>query len=141
MKVIFVEDDRIEAVSDGYARNYLLPNKLAMMATPAALAAAEKRRGKRKEELEKRKAEMQALAEKLAALEIVVEADAGEGGKLFGSVTAVDIAEAARKAGGVEIDRRKILLEEPIRTIGEYSVPLKLHPDVTAALKVKVSAK
>jgi large subunit ribosomal protein L9 len=141
MKVIFVEDDRIEAVSDGYARNYLLPNKLAMIATPAALAAAEKRRGKRKEELEKRKAEMQALAEKLAALEIVVEADAGEGGKLFGSVTAADIAEAARKAGGVEIDRRKILLEEPIRTIGEYSVPLKLHPDVTAALKVKVSAK
>jgi large subunit ribosomal protein L9 len=141
MKVIFVEDDRIEAVSDGYARNYLLPNKLAMIATPAALAAAEKRREKRKQELEKRKAEMQALAEKLAALEIVVEADAGEGGKLFGSVTAADIAEAARKAGGVEIDKRKILLEEPIRTIGEYSVPLKLHPDVTAALKLKVSAK
>ena len=106
MKVIFLEDDRIEAVSDGYARNYLLPRKLAVLATPGALAAVEKRRDKSKAELEKQKGEMQTLAEKLSAFEIVIEADAGEGGKLFGSVTSSDIAEAVRKTFGVELDRK-----------------------------------
>lgn len=141
MKVVFLEDDRIEEVSDGYARNYLLPRKLAVLATLQAIAAAEKRREQKKAELEKKKAEMQALAEKLSSLEIVVEADAGEGGKLFGSVTASDIAEAVRKAAGMELDKKKIELDEPLKVVGEYTVPAKLFQDVSASLKVKVSAK
>jgi len=141
MKVIFLEDDRIEEVSDGYARNYLLPRKLAVLATPEAIAAAEKRGGKKKAELEKRKSEIQTLAEKLSTLEIVVEADAGEGGKLFGSVTSSDIVEAIKKTSGIELDRKKIELEEPLKVVGEYSVPVKLFQDVSATLKIKVTAK
>lgn len=141
MKVIFLEDDRIEDVSDGYARNFLLPNKLAVSASPAALKAAEKRREKRKTELEQRRGEMQALAEKLEALEIGIAADAGEGGKLFGSVTAADVAEAVKALSGIELDRRKIALHEAIKSLGDYSATVKLHPEVTATLKLKVTAK
>lgn len=141
MKVIFLEDDRVEEVSDGYARNYLLPRKLAVSATPQALASAEKRREKRKAELEERKTEMQSLAEKLSALEVVVEMDAGEGGKLFGSVTTADIADAIKKASGTEIDKKRIEIQEPIKVVGEYTVPVKLFQEVTAALKLKVSAR
>jgi len=141
MKVIFLEDDRIEAVSDGYARNYLLPRQLAILATASALAAAEKRREKKAAELEKQKGQMQALAEKLSALEIVVEADAGEGGKLFGSITSSDIAEAVKKKAGIELDKKKIELEEPLKTVGDYVVPVKLFQNINASLKIKVSAK
>lgn len=136
-----MEDDRVEEVSDGYARNYLLPRKLAVSATPQALASAEKRREKRKAELEERKTEMQSLAEKLSALEVVVEMDAGEGGKLFGSVTTADIADAIKKASGTEIDKKRIEIQEPIKVVGEYTVPVKLFQEVTAALKLKVSAR
>jgi len=141
MKVIFLEDDRIEEVSDGYARNYLLPRQLAILATASALAAAEKRREKKAAEREKQKEQMQALAEKLSALEIVVEADAGEGGKLFGSITSSDIAEAIKKKAGIELDKKKIELEEPLKTVGDYVVPVKLFQNINASLKIKVSAK
>ncbi|MBU1867062.1 MAG: 50S ribosomal protein L9, partial [Candidatus Margulisbacteria bacterium] len=80
MKVIFVEDDRIEEVSNGYARNYLIPNKLAILATPAAVIAAGKRREKRKGKLDKRRAELQELAAQLTALEVNLSANAGEEG-------------------------------------------------------------
>jgi large subunit ribosomal protein L9 len=141
MKVIVLEDDRIENVSDGYARNYLLPRKLAILATPQAIASTEKRREKRKTELEQKRAEMRALAEKLEKLEIEISADAGEGGKLFGSITSADIAQAASQLSGAEIDKKKIELEEPIKVVGEHKVTLKLFSEVTAALKVKVSPK
>jgi len=141
MKVIFLEDDRVEEVSDGYARNFLFPRKLAAPITASALAAAEKRKEKKKAEIEQRRAEMQTLADKLSALEILVEADAGEGGKLFGSVTSSDIAEAVKKSAGVDVDRKKIELNEPIKIVGDYIVPAKLFHEVTANLKIKVSAK
>jgi large subunit ribosomal protein L9 len=141
MKVIFLEDDRVEEVSDGYARNYLIPKGLAVVATPQALVAAEKRREKRKKELEKKKEEMRALAEKISSLEVQLEVEAGEEGKLFGSVTSLDIVEALRKASGIELDKRKVELTDPIKTIGEYKVLVKLFPEVSATLKVKVSPK
>lgn len=141
MKVIFLEDDRVEEVSEGYARNYLLPRKLAVTATAPALASAEKRRESKKAEVDKRKAEMQTLAEKLAASEIEIKADVGEGGKLFGSITSSDIAEAVKRETGVEIDRKKIELNEPLKIVGDYVVPAKLFQEVTASLKIKVSAK
>lgn len=141
MKVIFLEDNRVEEVSDGYARNYLFPRKLVTAATPKALAAVEKRRDKKNAELEQRRTEMQAVADRLSALEIVVTADVGEEGKLFGSVTAADIAEAVKKTAGVEIDRKKIELNEPLKNAGDYSIEAKLFRDVTATLKVKVTAR
>jgi len=141
MKVIFLEDDRIEDVSEGYARNYLLPRKEAVLATPPALASAEKRREKRKAELGKKRAEMQALADRLSESELEIKVDAGEEGKLFGSVTPGDIAEAAMKTLGIELDRKKIDLEESIKLVGEYTVTAKLFQDIAAKLKVKVSPK
>ncbi len=141
MKVIFLEDDRIENVAEGYARNYLLPRKLAIAATPQAAAAAEKRREVKRAETDKKKGEMQALAEKLSALEFAISVDAGEGGKLFGSVTAADIAEAVKNKSGIEIDKKKIDLEEPLKTVGEHTVSAKLFADVSAKLKIIISAR
>ncbi|MGB9612786.1 MAG: 50S ribosomal protein L9 [Candidatus Margulisiibacteriota bacterium] len=141
MRVIFLEDDHIEDVAEGYARNYLIPRKLAVVATPQAIVAAEKRKEAKKAELEKKRAEMQALAEKLSSLQVVIEAEAGEEGKLFGSVTPSDIAVACQKISGIEIDKRKIELSDPIKVVGEYQVPVKLFSDIVASLKVKVVAK
>ena len=141
MKVIFFEDDRIEDVSEGYARNFLFPRKVAIIATPGAVAAAEKRSEKKKAEIEKKKDEMRALAEKIGSCEIVIELGAGEGGKLFGSVTSQDIASAVKKVAGVEIDKRKVVIEEPIKVIGDYAVLVKLYQGVNANLKIKVAAK
>jgi large subunit ribosomal protein L9 len=140
MKVILLEDDSLVNVSDGYARNFLFPRRLAIVATPAALTALEKRQDKKKAEIEQKQQEMRALAEKLAALEITITADAGEGGKLFGSVTTADLAKAVREAG-LEIDKRKIEIKTPLKTIGDYVVSVKLFREITAALKVKVAAK
>ncbi|MFA5034732.1 MAG: 50S ribosomal protein L9 [Candidatus Margulisiibacteriota bacterium] len=141
MKVIFIEDDRIENVSNGYARNYLLPNKLAISATPAAIIAADKRRERRKVQLDKRKGELQALAAKLSAMEINLSANVGEGGKLFGTITTADIAEAIKQNSGIELDKRKLELAAPIKTIGEYPVRIRLFHDIIAAPKVIVAAK
>lgn len=141
MKVIILEDERVENVSDGYARNYLLPRKLAVPATPQAIAAAEKRREKKKAEMEQKKAEMQQLADKLAALEIEIPADAGEEGKLFGSITAADIAEAVKKTAGIEIDKKKIDIADPIKALGAHQASVKLFAEVKATLKLKIYAK
>lgn len=141
MKVIILEDDRIENVADGHARNYLLPRRLAVPATPQAIAAAEKRRDKKLAELQQKRDQFQAEADKLSSLEFTVSADAGEEGKLFGAVTAADIAKAVKQQAQFELDRKKIELEAPIKIIGEYSVKAKLFQDISATLKIKVAAK
>ena len=135
------EDDSLVDVSDGYARNYLLPNKLAIPATASAVKAWEKRAESREKKLAAKRAELEALAKKLSEAQITISADVGEGGKLFGSVTSQDIAVEASKAAGVEIDKRKIELNEPIKTVGEHSVPIKLFQGITAELKVNVVSK
>jgi large subunit ribosomal protein L9 len=124
-------------VKDGYARNYLLPRKLALRATPATRAqiADMKAAAARRQVKEKDSAEI--LAQQLAGLVIAFRAKAGESDQLFGSVTSLDIA-AVLEGKGFQIDKRKIHLEEPIKTIGEYEVPVRLHRDVTASLKVHV---
>ena len=124
-------------VKDGYARNYLLPHKLAMPATESnrKQVAEMKAAAARRAATEKSGAE--SLAAQLAAVTLTISAKAGESDQLFGSVTAMDIA-AALEAKGFGIDKRKVLLEEPIKTIGEYDVPLRLHHDVTATVKVSV---
>lgn len=127
----------IVKVADGYARNYLIPQKLAVIASPGNLKLVEqiKITALKKETTEKKQAED--LAALLARVTITVARKVGENDVLYGSVTSLDIAEDLKKQG-YEIDRRKIHLEEPLKTIGEYQVPLKLHREVTATLKVNV---
>ncbi len=130
----------IVKVADGYARNYLLPRKLALLATEGNKRQVERER----EKFDAREAEDKNTAEALAArmgnVEIEIARKVGENEVLFGSVTAADIA-GALAAKGVEIDRRKLQLDEPIKKLGDFEVPLKLHRDVVAKVKLKVIAE
>jgi len=130
----------IVKVADGYARNYLLPRKLALLATDGNKKQIERERDKfdAKEADEKRIAE--AMAGRMGNLEIQIARRVGEHDVLFGSVTASDIASALG-ARGFEVDRRKLQLHEPIKKLGEFDVPLKLHREVIAQVKVKVVAE
>ncbi|MCJ7664603.1 MAG: 50S ribosomal protein L9 [Desulfobacterales bacterium] len=144
MEIILMEDvpslgkmgDTVR-VSDGYARNYLLPRKKAVIATATGLQALEHKRHLSQHKEEKSEQEAQELAHKLAEISCTVVKPAGEGGKLFGAVTSADI-EKALHAQGVAVDRKKIVLDEPIKNIGAYTVSLKLHPTVVAQLSLVV---
>ena len=127
-------------VSDGYARNYLLPRKLALPATPGNLKQVERQREKLDTREAEEKVQAEALAARLAAVECVIARKVGEGDVLYGSVTSADIAECLARQQ-VDVDKRKIQLAEPIKKIGDFSVPIKLHRDVTAAIPVKVVAE
>ena len=127
-------------VSAGYLRNYLLPRKLAEPATPASIKAAERRREAAEravQEAENRARESAAL---LGRTVLTIPQQAGDDGRLFGSVTTQDIADAIRDARGIRIDRRKIHLEDPIRHIGTYMVDVEVADGVTAAVKTMVVA-
>jgi len=124
-------------VADGYGRNYLLPGKLAIEATAANKAVIEQMKGSAIRKLAKEKIESEELAKKLEAVELVFERKVGENDHLFGSVTSSDIAQQLEQKGYI-IDRRKISLEEPLKTLGEFYVPIKLHREVTSHLKVTV---
>ena len=127
-------------VADGFARNYLVPKGLAIKATAGAQKQADAmRRSREAHELRTREA-AEALAQRLAAGTIEIKARAGEGGRLFGSVTAADIADAVQVQLGLEIDRRRLDLDEPLKEIGVADVRLRLHPDVDAAVRVAVVA-
>lgn len=125
-------------VADGYARNYLLPRKLAIPATPGNLKRVDKIRAvlAQREATEKELA--QKLAEQVNAATVTLVRKAGENEQLFGSVTSADIAEALA-AQGLQVDKRKVQLTEPIKVLGEYQVAAKLHQDVTATVKVVVN--
>ncbi len=126
-------------VADGYARNYLVPNKKAIEATPKNLNAMDHAKKMVSDRIRKMKKEAAVEADRIKGLAVTIKAKVGEEGKLFGSVTTMDIAEAA-KAQGVELDKRKIVLDEPIKRLGEYTLTVKLHADVTADLRVTVVA-
>ena len=147
MEIILTQDVKalgkkgeIVKVSDGYARNFILPKKLGVEATKQNLydlntqKAAEAK--KQKEILE----EAQEFGKKLEELTLTVTIKAGEGGKTFGSISSKEIAEAAKKQFGLELDKKKLQLSDPIKHAGSYTVAVKLHPQVTAELKVKVEA-
>jgi large subunit ribosomal protein L9 len=127
----------IVKVSDGYARNYLLPRKLALPATEGNRKHVERERKIMETREAEEKSQADAIASRLATIDITIARRVGDTEQLYGSVTATDIAEFL-KTKGFEIDRRKLILPEPIKTIGEHDVPLKLHREVTAPLKVKV---
>jgi large subunit ribosomal protein L9 len=135
------EEDSLVEVSDGYARNYLFPRRLGGPATAAAVAALDKRKAEKEKKLAARRTEFEELAQKLSQLEISIPADAGEGGKLFGSITSQDIAVAVHEIAKLELDKKKIELNEPIKVLGEYVVPAKIFQDISANLKIKIIAK
>jgi large subunit ribosomal protein L9 len=144
MEVILKEDviklghrGDVVKVADGYGRNYLLPGKLAIEATAANKAVIEQMKGSAIRKLAKEKIEAQDLSSLLDKVELTFERKVGENEHLFGSVTSGDIAHAL-ELQGFTIDRRKISLEEPLKTIGEFHVPVKLHREVTTHLKVTV---
>ena len=124
-------------VSAGYARNYLLPRHLAIRASKGVVAVAEEIAKNRQQQLKKALEEVQRLKEKIEAAECQIAVKVGKEGKLFGSVTSADIAKALDKQS-IQLDRRKMVLKEPIKGLGDYSVSIKLHPEVEASLKVRV---
>lgn len=131
------ERGQIVKVADGYARNYLLPRKLALPASEGNKRHVERERRIMDTREAEEKGQAEAIASRLSAVEITIARRVGDTEQLYGSVTAADIAEYL-KAKGFEVDRRKLVLADPIKTIGEHNVPLKLHRNVTVPLKVKV---
>ncbi|MER3436216.1 MAG: 50S ribosomal protein L9 [Chloroflexota bacterium] len=133
------EAGTVHTVSDGYARNYLIPKGLAVLATPGELKVLAENQRVREQKIARQEQQLQALAERIAGTRLVFQARAGEGGRLYGSVTAGDIAEKLSSVLGTEIDRRKVVLEEPIRSLGEHVVTVhlvgKLRPQVTVAVE------
>jgi large subunit ribosomal protein L9 len=128
-------------VSDGYARNYLVPKGLAMKASAGAAAQAASMRRARDQRDAQDRAAAEALATRLVPKVITVPARAGTEGRLFGSVTATDIATAVEAQANVQLDRRKIVLPEPIKTLGTHTVPVKLHADVEFPVTLDVVAE
>ena len=147
MEVILKEDvvnlghrGEVVKVAEGYGRNFLLPRKLAMQATAANKAVVEQMKSSAARRYASEKAQAEELAAKLAPVALDFTRKSGEAGHLFGSVTSADIATAL-EAKGFEIDRRKIQLDEPLKTVGDFNVAIKLYRDVTAQIKVTVAAE
>ena len=145
MKVILAQNikgighaDDVINVSDGYARNYLFPRKLAVPATDVNLKQIEKRKQAEEARGDKAVEESKGLAERIAEVQVTVKGRVGTGTKLYGSITHADIADALEQQAGIKIDKRKIELEEPIKSLGEYEVPIRLHRESVAHLKVEV---
>jgi large subunit ribosomal protein L9 len=144
MKVILKSDIKglggmgeVVSVKDGYARNFLLPKGLVTEANPKNIRALEHEQKKIQDAARKLRVGAEALASRIASMTVTIMAKAGEEEKLFGSVTAMDIAEALKKEG-LDIDRKKIVLDEPIKRLGNYAVNVKIHSDVITPLTVVV---
>lgn len=145
MKVILLEDvkslgkkGQIVNVSDGYARNMILPKKLGVEATSKNLNDLKLRKANEEKVAQENLDAAKAFAEELSTKEVILTLKVGEGGRTFGSVSSKEISEAAKKQLNLDIDKKKLQLENPIRTLGVTNVPVKLHPKVTGSLKVWV---
>ena len=147
MKVLLLRDhDKlgkagdIKNVADGYARNYLLPRGLAVLATDGALKQADTIRKSEEKRRARLYAEAQAVANQLTGTTLTFHALVGETGKLYGSITANDIVEAIKREKGIEVDKRKVDLREPLRSLGTHSVPIRLATDLAPTVTVVVEA-
>ncbi len=145
MQVLLVKDVKglgkagdVKNVADGYARNYLFARGLATPATPGVVHEAQERVQAQARRGARERAQAQTVAEQLSGVSLTFKARAGEGGRLYGSITAADIAEELEKQTGKTVDRRKVILEEPIREVGHYRVPIRFGGDVTAEVRVTV---
>lgn len=145
MKVVLLQDVKdlgkkgeLVNASDGYARNFLFPRKLAVEATTGRLKEIEDKKAAEKNRKEKELAAAKELAEKLSKLEVLFKTKAGENGKLFGSITGKDVAEAIKAQHKIEVDKKKIVLHDAIKALGTYQVEIKVYPEVSAKISVKV---
>ena len=145
MKVILLEDvkslgkkGQIVTVSDGYARNMILPKKLGVEATSKNLNDLKLRKANEEKVAQENLDAAKAFAEELSTKEVILTLKVGEGGRTFGSVSSKEISEAAKKQLNLDIDKKKLQLENPIRNLGVTNVPVRLHPKVTGSLKVWV---
>jgi len=145
MKIVLTQDvpklgeaGTIQDVKDGYARNYLIPQGLAAMATPGMVKQVEERQRAEAKRIAKLEEEMRDLADRIEATQLEIIARVGEQGRLYGSVTSSDIAEQLTAAVGEEIDRRKVELEEPIRSVGDFEIPVRLVGKLVPNVKVRV---
>lgn len=147
MEVILIQDVKalgkkgdVVKVSDGYARNYILPKKLGLEATKQNLNELRLQKAAEAKKQQEILEEAQELAKKLNDITVRVTIKAGEGGKTFGSVSTKEISNTVKEQYGYDFDKKKLQLSEPIKNAGSYTVPVKLHPKVTAQMKVKVEA-
>ena len=145
MKVILIEDvkslgkkGQLVDVNDGYARNFILAKKLGLEATPKNLNDLKLKKANEEKVAKEIYEEAKAFGERLKEMEVNVTIKTGEGGKIFGSVSSKEIAEAAKEQLGIELDKKKMVLPSPIKVLGTTMVPIKLHPKVTSELKVNV---
>ena len=145
MKIILLQDEKklgkkgeiIEA-SEGYARNYILPKKIGVEATPKNLNDLKLQKAAEEKHRQEVLAEAQALGEQIMKMSVTLKIKSGEGGRTFGSVSTKEIAVAMKEQLKLDVDKKKLVLPEPIRTLGTTIVPVKLHPEVTSELTVKV---
>lgn len=145
MKVLLLQDvtgtgmaGEIKEVADGHARNYLIPKGLAVVARPGMVRQAEEQRRAAERRGAREAADAQALAERLALMTLTFKAKAGEQDKLYGSITSSDIVEELAREIGQDLDRRKVLLDQPIKQLGSHQVSIKLAADITAELTVAI---
>lgn len=145
MKVILLQDEKklgkkgdLVEVNDGYARNYVLPKKIGVEATAANMNDYKLHKANEAKVAKEQLEAAQALGKELETKSVSVKIKAGTGGRAFGSVAGKEIAAAAKEQLGIEIDKKKIVLAEPLKNFGSYDVTVKLHPQVTAKLNVKV---
>ena len=146
MKVILQQDvkgqgkkGQLVEVSDGYGRNFLLAKKLAVLATPENMNTMRQQEKAKKAQEAAEKAEAQAIAKKLADLTVTIPAKAGEGGRLFGAVTAKEVSDALKAQHGISIAKAKLVLDEPIKACGGYQIKAKLGYEITGTVKVVVT--
>ena len=145
MKVILLQDvkgkgkkGQMLEVSDGYARNFMLPKKMAIEATPDAINTMRMNDKATQERIAREKAEALAVSKQLREMTVVVTAKGGGAGRLFGSITNQEIADALEKAAGIKLDKRKIVIADPIKNVGTYTVTCKLGYEINAPLSVKI---
>lgn len=148
MEVILLKDVKgqgkkgdIIKVSDGYARNFLIPRGIAIEATEGSKKKLKEEKAARERKRQQELKEARKLSERISSLKVALRVKAGEKGKLFGSVTAKDIAEALEKQHGIKIDKKKIVLDEPIKNTGEFEVEVKVYREISAGLKVEIKAE
>lgn len=146
MKVIFLQDVKgkgkkgeVKDVAVGYAQNFLLKNNLAIEATPASISKLKGQQNRDEKNAAEELEEAKQVKVQIEKVTVEMKAKSGEGGRLFGSITAKQIADELKKAEGIKVDRRKMDLPDAIRALGYTNVPIRIHPDVTATLKVHVT--
>ena len=148
MKVVLLQDVKAQGkkgqiidVSEGYARNFLFPKKLAIVADAKAINDVKNKESSRQHKIELEKAQAKELADKSSNLTVKISAEAGNDGRFYGAVTTKDISEAVKSQFGIDVDKRKIVLDAPIKAFGTYKLDIKLYPEISGKLTVSVVEK